>query len=148
MLTNISRSKDNRAMAFGPLIEYNMRNIFLEKWYTECSGETIPWPFSKKSKLSISLDQQSKVLYGLLLLYARLRTIKIYWNWATYHLLLPYMKLFFQSESGTSLTVSFSASFFKKKKNYIIFYYPTKFHCLIAFTSWEILGNMCIVIVC
>ena len=116
MLTNISRSKDNRAMAFGPLIEYNMRNIFLEKWYTECSGETIPWPFSKKSKLSISLDQQSKVLYGLFLLYARLRTIKIYWNWATYHLLLPYMKLFFQSESGTSLTVSFSASFFKKKK--------------------------------
>ena len=116
MLTNISRSKDNRAMAFGPLIEYNMRNIFFEKWYTECSGETIPWPFSKKSKLSISLDQQSKVLYGLFLLYARLRTIKIYWTWATYHLLLPYMKLFFQSESGTSLTVSFSASFFKKKK--------------------------------
>ena len=116
MLTNISRSKDNRAMAFGPLIEYNMRNIFFEKWYTECSGETIPWPFSKKSKLSISLDQQSKVLYSLFLLCARLRTIKIYWNWATYHLLLPYMKLFFQSESGTSLTVSFSASFFKKKK--------------------------------
>ena len=31
-----------------------MRNIFLEKPYTECGGETIPRPFSKTSKLRIS----------------------------------------------------------------------------------------------
>ena len=31
MLTNISRSKENQAMKFGQLIEYNMRNILLEK---------------------------------------------------------------------------------------------------------------------
>ena len=31
-----------------------MRNIFLEKPYTECGGETIPRPFSKTSKLWIS----------------------------------------------------------------------------------------------
>ena len=43
-------------MKFGHLMEYNMRNIFPEKSYTECGGETIPRPFSKKSKLSISLD--------------------------------------------------------------------------------------------
>ena len=30
---------------------------FLGKSYTECDGETIPRPFSKKSKLSISLAQ-------------------------------------------------------------------------------------------
>ena len=30
-LPNISRSKDNQKMKFGQLIEYNMRNIFLEK---------------------------------------------------------------------------------------------------------------------
>ena len=47
----------------GHLIEYNLRNIFLEKSCTECGGETIPRPSSKKSKLSISLDQYSKVLY-------------------------------------------------------------------------------------
>ena len=35
-----------------------MRNIFLEKSYTECGGETISRAFSKKSKLSISPDQQ------------------------------------------------------------------------------------------
>ena len=57
MLTNISRSKDNQAMKFGQLIEYNMRNIFVEKSYTKCAGETIPRPLSKKSKLSISPDQ-------------------------------------------------------------------------------------------
>ena len=44
-------------MTFGHLIEYNMRNIFLKKSYTKCGGETIPKPFSKKSKLSIPLHQ-------------------------------------------------------------------------------------------
>ena len=37
-------------MKFGQLTEYNMRNIFLEKTYTKCDGETIPRLFSKKSK--------------------------------------------------------------------------------------------------
>ena len=49
-------------MKFGQLIEYNMRNIFVEKSYTKCAGEIIPRPLSKKSKLSISLDQLGKVL--------------------------------------------------------------------------------------
>ena len=43
------------------LIEYNLRNIFLEKSNKKCGGETIPRPFSKKLKLNISLDQYSKV---------------------------------------------------------------------------------------
>ena len=60
----------------GHLVEYNLRNIFLEKSYTKCDGETISRPFSKKSKLSISLDQDSKVLYILFLLFAKLRTIE------------------------------------------------------------------------
>ena len=60
ILTNINRSKGNQAMKFSQLIEYNMKNIFLEKSYTKCSGETISRPFSKKSKLSISLDKYSK----------------------------------------------------------------------------------------
>ena len=47
-------------MKFGQLIEFNMRKGFLENSYTKCGGETIARPFSKKSKLSISLDQWSK----------------------------------------------------------------------------------------
>ena len=43
-------------MKFDQLIDYNMRNIFLEKSYTKCDGETSPWPFSEKLKLSLTLD--------------------------------------------------------------------------------------------
>ena len=49
ILPNISRSKCNQAMKFGQLIEYSMGNIFIEKSYAECAGETIPRPLSKKS---------------------------------------------------------------------------------------------------
>ena len=44
-------------MKFGQLIEYNIRNIFVEKSYTKWGAETFSRPFSKKSKLGISLDQ-------------------------------------------------------------------------------------------
>ena len=57
ILPNISRIKGNQVMRFGQLIEYHMRNIFVEESYTKCAGETIHRPLSKKSKLSISLDQ-------------------------------------------------------------------------------------------
>ena len=57
ILPNIAKRKGNHTMKCGQLIEYNTRNIFLEKSYTKCSGEIIPRPFSKESNLSISLDQ-------------------------------------------------------------------------------------------
>ena len=46
-LTNIWRIKNNQTMTFGQLIEYNLRNILLEKSYAKCGGETIPIPFLK-----------------------------------------------------------------------------------------------------
>ena len=42
ILSSISRTKDNWPMKFNQLIEYNMRNIFLEKSYMKYGGETIP----------------------------------------------------------------------------------------------------------
>ena len=78
MLLNISRSKGNQTKKFGQLIECNMKNIFLEKSYTKCDGETSPRPFSEKLKLSISLDQESKVSYNLFLFYAKPKAIEIY----------------------------------------------------------------------
>ena len=42
ILPNFSKGKGNQAMKFGQLIDYNMRNIFAEKSYTKCAGETIP----------------------------------------------------------------------------------------------------------
>ena len=52
--------KDSQTVKFVQLIEYNMRNIFLEKPYTKCSREAISRPFSKKLKLSISLINSLK----------------------------------------------------------------------------------------
>ena len=47
MLSNVSRSKAKQTMKFGQLIEYNMRNIFLEKSFTKCDRETIPRHYPK-----------------------------------------------------------------------------------------------------
>ena len=46
------RGKGNQAMKFGQLIEYNMKNIFVEKSYTKCAGETIPGSLSKNQYLT------------------------------------------------------------------------------------------------
>ena len=54
ILTNTSRTKGNQALKFRQFIEYNMRNIFLDKSYTKCGEETILRPFSKKSKMELT----------------------------------------------------------------------------------------------
>ena len=67
-LPNISRSKGNKTVKYGKLIEYNMRNILLEKSCTKYGGETSLRPLFKKSKLSIPLDQQSETLQFVLII--------------------------------------------------------------------------------
>ena len=52
------RSKGNQTMKFDQLLEYVKH--FFEKLFTKCCGQTIHRPFSKQSKLSLSLDQYSK----------------------------------------------------------------------------------------
>ena len=49
ILPNISRSKDNQTMKFDQLIEYKMRNTFVEKSYTKFAGELFTL-LSKTSK--------------------------------------------------------------------------------------------------
>ena len=51
MLPNISTTKGNQKTKHCQLIEYNMRNIFLEKSYKNYGGEAIPTPFCKKIKI-------------------------------------------------------------------------------------------------
>ena len=89
ILANISGSEGNQAIKIGQSKEHNMRNISLV-W----GGETIFRPFSKKSKLNVSLDQYSKDLNILFILYAKLKTTKMYWNEAADHLLWSHVKLF------------------------------------------------------
>ena len=76
MLPIISRS--NQAIKFGQVIECSMKNVFLEKSFTKCGGETSPRSFSKKSKLTKTLNQQSEILIGFFLTISKLRTTKIY----------------------------------------------------------------------
>ena len=54
--TYCSISQEVKAIRQGQLIEYNVRNNFLEKSYTKCEWESIPGPLFEKSKLSVSLD--------------------------------------------------------------------------------------------
>ena len=93
-------------MKYVQLIEYNLRNYFLEKSYKKCGGETIPRPFFKKSKLSISLDQYSKVSYILGLLFAKLRTIENILKLSRRPLAFTSNKAFTKNKksSGTSLS--------------------------------------------
>ena len=60
ILPNTLRSKNNQKIKSNQLIQYKMKNIFLEKSDTKCGEEDSPRPFYEKSKLSISLDQQSE----------------------------------------------------------------------------------------
>ena len=49
-------------MKFGQLIEYNLRNIFLEQSYAKCGGGANPSVVYKKIKNEHILDQWSKIL--------------------------------------------------------------------------------------
>ena len=62
ILPNISKGKGNQAMKFDQLTEYNMINIFLKKSQRKSGGKTSLRTFYEKSKLSVTLDQQSVML--------------------------------------------------------------------------------------
>ena len=57
-----------------------MRNILLEKSYTQFAGKTSPRPFFKKIKIKDICMNCLNFYAACFLLYAKLRAIKIYWN--------------------------------------------------------------------
>ena len=117
ILPNISRCKDNHTTRFGQLIECKIRNIFLEKSNAKCGGETSYRPFPEKSKFSISVDQQSKVLYSLhvqhvqFLLYVQVEGYRNILKLRCRPIALASYKAFLKNKnrSATSLLLSFSA---------------------------------------
>ena len=66
-----------------------MKNISLEKLYTKCDGETSPKSLFKRSKLSISQDQQSEIVYCVLLLYGQIKDYQNILKLNTDHFPLP-----------------------------------------------------------
>ena len=73
-------------MNFGQLIEYNLKNIFLEKSYTKRGRETN----QNCAYLWINILK----FYTLFLLFAKLRPIESDWNHVADHLPLPQIKFF------------------------------------------------------
>ena len=149
ILPSISKSKGNQTIKFGQLIEYNLRNIFLEKSYTKYGGKTIPRPFSEKSKSSISLDQQSKILYSLLLLNVQVEGYRNTLKRSCRPLAFTTYKTSLQNKRGLGLV---SLPHFLHNFWRIVF-------LLLHFTNWpnfifwlplllEILGNTSVVIDC
>ena len=54
ILHNISISKGKQTMKFGQLVEYNMRNIFLQKSYKNMVERLVPDSFRKNQIWDIS----------------------------------------------------------------------------------------------
>ena len=137
-------------MKFGRLIQNtaNMRNNFLEKSYIKYGGEIILKHFTKKSKLRISLYQQSKIVYSLFLVYVKLRAIEIQKPSCRPLAFTPYQAFFKKTKRGLELVSlrHFLYDFEEKIFSLFIFCYLTKLHCLLPLLC-EILGNMCTVIV-
>ena len=137
ILANISRNKDNQAITIGQLIEYNMRNIFLEKSYGKSGSKPISKTFSKKSKWAYPWTKSFMQLVFIVFQVEDYRSI----------LKLSCRPLAFTSykaslknkkRSETSLPASFSEWFLKKIIPIVMLYYLTNFYCLFAFISWDI----------
>ena len=69
------------------MIEYSMRNIFLEKSYARCGGETSPISFLKKIKIEhisgskvFLFNKIIKIFTARSYCVSKLRTAKMYWN--------------------------------------------------------------------
>ena len=75
-------------MIFDQLKDGNIRNTFFEKTCTKCGEEASPNSFSKKSKLSIFLDQHSEILYSLILLYVQVENYQNTKNITVFDLLI------------------------------------------------------------
>ena len=117
MLTNVSRSKGNQAVKFGQLLECNMRNYFsLKKSYTKC-GRSAQFVY-----IVLQVEGYRNIL--------KLGCIPI-----AFTLNKAFLKN--KKRSGTTLHASFSARFLKKNIGLFMFFYLTKFHCVVAFTSWD-----------
>ena len=140
ILTNISRSTGNLSMKFGQLIEYDMRT-FSWKIIPKMWGRTIPRPFSKNIKLSIYLDQFfyffNSVGFYRMPSWRLSKYIEIKLQITCFYLIKSFFKRN-KERSETSFPGSFYAWFLKINISPVIFYYLTKFHCLVAFTSWDI----------
>ena len=113
-----------------------MRNIFLEKSCKKYDGETSPRPFFKKSKLNISLDQQSEVSYSFFSLYALVEDYQNIWKLRCWPLAFIAYKAFLKNKERSGLHIS--CFIFEEKLFSLKILLIDQISCLIVFTFWDI----------
>ena len=144
----ISRSKSNLTLKFGQLIESNIGNIFLEKSYTKCGRQTSPRPFSEKFKLSnlwINSLKFYTVCFDCTPCWGPSKYIETKLQTICFYHILGFLK----KSRGMELVFlpHFLYNFWRK---ILLLLYSMN---LPSFIAWlpllrEILGNMCIAIIC
>ena len=123
----------------GHLVEYSLRNIFLENHTQNVVEKLFPDPFLKNqnwANLCVNSLKFYSVCFYCMLSWGLSKYIEINCKPLTFTSHKAFLKN--KKRSGTSLPASFSAWLFKKNIYLVIFYSLIKFDCLVAFTSWEI----------
>ena len=119
ILPNMSRSKSNQIMKFSQLIVCSMRNIFLEKSYTKCGGETIPRPFRQISGSRVSrfipfvfVVSQVQLYRNILKLSCRALDVNLY-------------KAFYKTKTGLGLVSLLHFLYDFRGKTFLLLYSTT-----------------------
>ena len=113
--------------------------------HTKWGGKGSPDPFYIKSKLSISLDQHSELLWSLFLLHDQVEVYQNILELRCWPLAFNFYKAFIKTKRGWKLV---SLSHLKKFK-----FLRLCFINWLNFMAWlslliEIAANMCIIIIC
>ena len=145
MLRNISRSKGHQKMTFGPLIEYNKRNIFCKN---HGLGRLVFFFFKKKKKLFVRWKQVvcsllSKYFDSPQLAYNKNKLYKTLNYWSRDMLNLNF------SEKGLGLISTLHFVYNVSRKMFLMLY-STNWSNFIVWMPLllEIMDNICVVIIC
>ena len=135
ILINISRSECNQVVKFGQLIWNITWETFFLRNHTQNVVEILfsdlflknqNWAYLWINSLKFYIVCQVEDYQNILKLSCRPLAFNSHKGFLTN-----------KKRSGTSLPASFSAWFSKKIIYLVLFYYLTKFHCLVAFTLWD-----------
>ena len=123
ILPSISRIKGNQTMKFGQLIEYNMRNISLEKSYTKCDEKLFPDPFlqnQNRAYLWINILKFYTVCFIFMSSWRLSKYIETKLQTTSFYLIQSFLK----NKKRLEIVPpnSFSAWFLKKKISLVVFY--------------------------
>ena len=127
-------------MKFGQLIEFDMRSTFVENSYTNAVKELSPDPFLKSQDwvyLWINGLKFYEICFYYMLIWGLSKYSETKLQTSCFHI----KQSFFKKQKDVWNFVSlphFLHNFWRKIFFFVIFYQQTKFHCLVAFNSWDI----------